>query len=44
MSLHERAQQHLLSSSCAADAGVQRSVRHGGERAAASDDEDSDFE
>lgn len=24
--------------------GVQRSVRHGGERAAASDDEDSDFE
>lgn len=25
-------------------AGVQRSVRHGGERAVGSDDEDSDFE
>jgi hypothetical protein len=44
MSFNDRVQQHLLSSLSAADAGVQRSVRHGGERAAASDDEDSDFE
>lgn len=43
-SVSDQVQQCYLSSPSGADAGVQRSVRHGGERAAASDDEDSDFE
>ena len=44
ISLNDQVQEHFLSSPSSADAGIQRSVRHGGERAAASDDEDSDFE